>query len=238
MRAAPAGMRTRGPKPTGARIVIVRHGEALCNLHGRFGGTVGCGGLTELGVRQAEALRDRLARSGEMADAVALYSSNLPRAIETATIIQSALPNGLELVTDESLRELEPGEADGLTWEEFQDRYGAPDWDADPTTPLAPGGESWVGFYERCRGALKQLADRHEGQLCVVVAHGGVIEQALKLVDKAPAAKRLRLRTENASMTELEHRRDEWHLLRYNDRAPLDADVAARYVSYVELTEE
>jgi probable phosphoglycerate mutase len=234
----PAHVRTRGPRPTGAQIVIVRHGEAVCNLEGTIGGPIGDGGLTELGVRQAEALRDRLARSGELAGAVALYTSTLPRAIETGEIIAPALAAGIEARVDDELSELRPGEADGMGWDEFVERFGAPDWDSDPSAPIAPGGESWTGFYERCERALAALAGTHRGEQVVVVAHGGVVEQALKLVfDEEPGA-RLRLRTENCSMTELEHRDGRWHLLRYNDRAPLDTETAAVFTSYVELAEE
>jgi broad specificity phosphatase PhoE len=79
------------------------------------------------------------------------------------------------------------------------------------------------------------LAERHRGELVVVVCHGGIIEQALKLVYRSDAAARLRLRTENCSLTEIEYRDGIWHLLRYNDRAPLSAEGAARYVPYTRL---
>jgi probable phosphoglycerate mutase len=217
----PEGFRTRGPLPSGTRLVLVRHGEAYCNANGIVGGPQGCGGLTALGIRQAEALRDRLARSGEFDDADAFYTSTLPRAVETGAIISSAMPSSLNTVADCTLCELHPGAADAMTWNQLVETYGAPDWDNDPTAPLAPGGESWTGFYERCVSALRALVERHPSQLVVVVCHGGVIEQALKLVYGRSGETRLRLRTQNCSMTEVEYRDDAWHLLRYNDLAPL-----------------
>ena len=217
----PEGFRTRGPVPSGTRLLIVRHGEAYCNANGIVGGPLGCGGLTELGQAQAHALADRRARSGELDVATALYSSVLPRAMQTLEIISRSLPAQLRRVHDCELCELHPGEADGLSWPQFVEKFGAPDWDLDPSAPLSPGGESWLGFYDRCQRALHALAERHPGELVVVVAHGGVIEQALKLVYGAAASTRLRLRTENCSMTEIEYRDARWHLLRYNDRAPL-----------------
>ena len=51
----------------------------------------GCTGLTERGGAQAEALRDRLVATGELAGADALYASVLPRAIETAEMLAPAL---------------------------------------------------------------------------------------------------------------------------------------------------
>ncbi len=199
----------------------MRHGEAFCNANGIVGGPRGCGGLTELGVRQGEALRDRLAHSGELDGANAFYTSTLPRAQQTGAIIASSLPSTLSPVADCELCELHPGEADGLSWPELVATFGAPNWDEDPGVPLAPGGESWTGFYARCVRALESLVARHPGELVVVVCHGGVIEQALKLVYSSEPSARLRLRTQNCSMTEVEFRSGAWHLLRYNDLAPL-----------------
>ena len=231
----PEGFRTRGPLPTGARLLLVRHGEANCNRHGIVGGPTGCGGLTDLGQLQAAALRDRLALSHEFADAAALYTSVLPRAIETAAIIAPSLPRHLVAEARCDMCELHPGEADGMVWDEMVATFGAPDWDHDPGVPLAPGGESWLGFYERCRAALTNIAQRHSGELAILVVHGGVIEQALKLVNGSAPGARLRLRTENCSMTEVEYRDGAWHLLRYNDRAPLDHETAANYTPYTQV---
>jgi len=220
---APPGFRTRGDQPTGTRLLLIRHGEAYCNARGVVGGPLGCGGLTELGRRQAEALGERLAYSGELREATALYTSVLPRAIQTAALLARGLPD-LTPVEDCDLCELHPGEADGLTWQELVERFGAPDWDKDPDQPLAPHAESWTQFYERCVRALTRIVARHEGELVVLVVHGGVIEQAMKLVEGRAPGDRMRLNTENASMTEIEFKARRRRLLRYNDRAPLAAE--------------
>ncbi len=216
----PPGLRVSGDEPTGTRILLVRHGEAVCNLNGVIGGERGCTGLTESGRAQALSLGARLAASRELAGAAAWYCSTLPRARETAGILAGALGVG-EVEAREDLTELGPGEADGLTWEEFLARFGAPDWDRDPELPLAPGGESWLGFYRRVEAALFDLVERHPGELVVAVVHGGVIENAMKGVLAAHPADRLRLVTAHCSMTEIEYEEGERRLLRYNDRAPL-----------------
>ncbi len=219
----PPGFRTLGDKPSGTRLLLIRHGEAHCNARGVVGGPLGCGGLTDLGRRQCVALRDRLVFSGELAHAAAIYTSVLPRAIETAAILGPGLPARAP-IEDCELCELHPGEADGLTWQEMIDRFGAPDWDKDPAQSFAPGGESWIEFYERCANALMRIAASHAGELVVLVVHGGVIEQAMKMVLGRSPGDRLRLRTENASMTEIEFEVQRLRLLRYNDRAPLAAE--------------
>jgi probable phosphoglycerate mutase len=214
----PQGFRTSGDEPRGTRLLLVRHGEAGCNVAGVVGGPLGCNGLTEVGRDQALELARRVERTRELDDAVALYSSILPRAVETAAIVSRAL--ALDVEEDCDLCELHPGLADAMTWEEMIANFGGPDWDVDPTTPFAPEGESWTGFYERCVGTFTRLSERHREGLVVLFVHGGVIEQALKLAMGAPAHARLRLRTEHCSLTEIEIDRGQVRLLRYNDRAP------------------
>ncbi len=232
----PAGIRTVAAGSPGAtRIVLVRHGEAVCNVSGVCGGLIGCTGLTELGRRQVAVLRDRLALTGELAGADALYASLLPRAIETAELLAPALVDAdTDTDTDRSkppqpvlecgLCELHPGEADGLSWGQYSEQFGPLDWDADPHQPIAPGGESWSGFVRRVDGRLDVLAAAHPGQLVVVACHAGVIEASL--LAKVPVAggvdgARLQLRTRHASLTTWEVDGGRWRLLGYNDASHL-----------------
>ena len=217
----PAAVRTRGPAPKATRLVLVRHGEALCNVEGVIGGPIGCRGLTSTGRAQASALADRLVRSAEFSDVGALYTSVLPRAIETASIIARGLPSALVAQTDCDLCELHPGDADGLTWSAMVERFGTPDWDLDPRQPFAPGGESLAGFFERCVASFERIARAHVDQRVVLVVHGGVVEQLIKLVTRSEPGERLGLVTEHCSITEVEFDGDRRRLLSYNDRAPL-----------------
>lgn len=217
----PEGFRQRGPLPTGTRLLMIRHGESRANAEGLAGGHKGDGGLTDLGRRQARALRDRLAMSRELAGASAFYTSTMPRAIETGEIVRTALAKSLEPFTDESLCEISVGDGDGLTWAAFTERFGTPNWDIDPNQITAPGGESLLGFFERCREVFARLVVRHPGELVVIVAHGGVIEQAMKIYQGLDGSIRLRPRIENCSMTEIEFSEGRRRLLRYNDLAPL-----------------
>jgi len=227
LRGPPDSVRAAPPAPPGAtRVVLVRHGEAACNVNGVVGGRRGCTGLTGTGVRQVEALRDRLARTGELGPVDALYSSVLARAVATAEILAPVLerPDGgsLRVVTDCGLCELHPGEADAVTWAEFSARFGEPDWDRDPTTPLAPGGESWSGFVDRAASCVARLATRHRGGRVVLACHAGVIEAtvlAFFAVDRTRRSRGL-LRTEHASLTEWELAEGGWRLCRYNDVTP------------------
>ncbi len=236
----PDGIRTRSDQPTTVtQVVLIRHGEAVCNVSGVCGGQIGCEGLTERGRGQIERLRDRLVATGELAGADALYASVLPRAIETAELLAPGLHgNGggssrtdssspPVVVTECGLCELHPGEADGLSWAEFTARFGDIDWDDDPGRPIAPGGESWTGFVNRVAKTLDRLSAAHPGGLVVVACHAGVIEASLlaKLpVDRGLAGARLQLRTEHASLTTWEIEAGRWRLLGYNDVAHFRSD--------------
>jgi probable phosphoglycerate mutase len=156
-------------------LYLIRHGEAMSNITPIIGGQRGDTGLSPLGMRQAEALRDRLAM-GEIAADV-LIASTLTRARQTAEIIAPAL--NLPIVWDEEVQELRPGAADGLTLTEMAERYGVPDFERDPYRPFAPGGESWAQFLLRVGTALNRIAREHAGKQVVVVCHGGIIDGSM-----------------------------------------------------------
>ncbi len=230
--APPPGIRTMGASsPSATTIVLVRHGEAVCNVSGVCGGPVGCTGLTERGRAQVAVLRSRLVETGELAGTDALYASILPRAVETAELLSPALaPVGDDgvpgrppvIVQECGFCELHPGEADGLDWSAFSARFGNPDWDSDPDRPIAPGGESWTGFVRRVADMLDTVADRHPGELVVVACHAGVVEASLlaktPVVDGLDGA-RMQLRTQHASLTTWEVVDGRWKLMGYNDGA-------------------
>ena len=97
-------------------LMLVRHGETEWNAQRRYQGQSDVL-LSDLGMRQAELIAERLA--GQKIDAV--YASDLKRALETARVI--AGKSGLALLTDPRLRELKFGILEGLTFDEAQARY-------------------------------------------------------------------------------------------------------------------
>lgn len=155
------------------QLYLIRHGEAISNVEPIIGGMRGDAGLTPFGVRQAEALRDRLAGSHEI-QADVLIASTLARARQTADIIAPAL--GLTPIPDDDVHELRPGEADGMHVGDFKAKYGEPDFRSHPFWPLSPGGENWGQFVLRVAMALDRITLDHLGKTIVVVCHGGVID--------------------------------------------------------------
>ncbi|MCB0969356.1 MAG: histidine phosphatase family protein [Ilumatobacter sp.] len=206
-------------RPT--RIVLVRHGESVVTVNRVVGGPRTCSGLSELGVRQADQLRARLERTGEI-DATALVSSAYPRARQTAEAIAPAV--GLDVTVIDEFGEHDPGpECDGLTFQEFIDRYGMPDWEGDPYATTFPGGETIAAFHHRVGVALTDLVERHEGGTVVVVCHGGVVDAVIRRTLRTPMTGDFDLHTKNTSLTELVlGRPGRWRLVRYNDAAHLE----------------
>lgn len=206
----------------GTRLAIIRHGEAVSNVEDVIGGHRGCRGLTARGAAQCEALAERLRVTGELNGAAAVWTSVLPRAIESAAIIAPAI--GFDAAAQScSLCEQHPGEADGMTWAEFERRYERVSLPgSDPDLPLSPGGESWIEFLDRAAIGLLEVAASAPGQLVVVIGHGGVIAASLIRFLGVPFdGTGVQLHAENTSLTEWVRTGRRWRLVRFNDVAHL-----------------
>ena len=201
------------------KIILVRHGESNVTVSQVVGGERSCTGLSELGVRQAERLRDRLAAERLPVDV--LISSPLPRALQTAEIIAPALGRPIEIEPD--LEEHRPGDADGCPFVDFDHRFGLFDWRAEPDRPLAPGGESLRQFHDRVIAVLGRVEREREGSTVLAVCHGGVIDAAFRTYLAIGLSGAFDLWTLNTSLTEfvITTRGARPQLRRYNDSAHL-----------------
>lgn len=206
------------------RLILVRHGDAHAGFSGVISGRSGCAGLTDLGRRQAEALRDHL-DTWERLRADVLLASELPRAIETAQIIAPGV--GLESFAQEcDLCEIHTGEADGLEWTEYANRYGSFDMEAEPDRVFAPQGESWNSFHQRVGRVLRAVAEQYRGQTVVAVCHAGVIQASVRMLLGVPhPGTGAQLRPSNTGLTEWEHDpdRERWTLHAFNTATHLRA---------------
>lgn len=203
------------------RIVLIRHGQALGYTERVVAGHA-CKGLSDHGRWQAEQLRDRLARTGELKDATAFYASLMRRAHETAEIIAPHVGDGsLEIRQDCGLCEQHPGEADGILWSEYDERYGGLDsiYREDRARIGAPGSESVDMMVERVAEALERLAREHPYETIVIACHGGVVGCSFEALAGVPLNSLVRY-TENTAITEWRHEEQHgWTLVRYNDAA-------------------
>lgn len=204
------------------RIILVRHGESNVTVARTIGGMLTCTGLSDLGRQQAARLRDRFAAGHEPA-IDELWSSQMPRAIETAEIVNESLALPLNINPD--FEEFRPGEADGLRFDDYVEKYGPVDQLAEPFKLLAPGGESRASFFLRVGTAFSELIGANAGRTTMVACHGGVVDAVVRTLLGIHSEKRFYLSTTNTSLTELSTTDAEgqknWRLVRYNDCAHL-----------------
>ena len=150
----------------------MRHAESEWNAERRWQGHADPP-LSAVGVEQAAMLAHRLAI--DKFDAI--YSSDLIRAVETATAIASE--HRLAVITDVGLREIDVGEWMGLTTAEIEERYPR-GW----ARHVAGGdgwaeGESHARMSARVTSVVRRIAAAHPDGRVLCVLHGGTIRALL-----------------------------------------------------------
>ena len=180
------------------RVLLIRHGETDWNAKGRWQGRAPVP-LNEIGMEQSRRLGRYLAMHGPRIDV--LYSSDLKRAMQTAAAV--AAPQGLTVVPEPGLREIDLGDWQGLTRAEAEawdgERYAV--YTAAHGSSPPPNGESWDHVKVRVRRIFDELTVRHNGESIIAfVTHGGaawqLIESLFGPIDRASLS--------NTSLTILE----------------------------------
>ncbi len=156
--------------PSNTHVILVRHGQSEGNAEGRFGGHTDTP-LSKRGRKQAKLTAELLA--AEKLDAI--YSSDLRRAIETASPL--AKLSGVELETTDAFRERSVGVMEGLTFEEAAEQH--PEQYAAllhrDFEHVLLGGESYRQTLDRASRKLDEAIEKHCGGRIVVFTHTGAI---------------------------------------------------------------
>ena len=181
-------------------IYLARHGETDDNARGVVQGWIDTP-LNDRGREQARMLADRVAGLG----IVAVWTSHLARASETARIVADAI--GVDPVVDERLAESRRGAWEGRALAEIEETepgiWAA--WKRGGAAFRFPGGgESLAEHQARVLGAL---ADMRRGPLpAIAIAHGGSIRCALSAHDVRGLDGFWSIRVPNATLIELPER--------------------------------
>lgn len=154
-------------------VHLARHGQTVWHAENRYAGSSDIP-LNRVGREQAGAL----AQWADSADLAVVASSPLQRAVDTAAEVSAVA--GTPHVLDDRLREVDFGQAEGLTRAEMAERF--PDTlqaflRAPATSPL-PGGEPGAHAVDRFLAAISDLASRDSGDV-LVVAHTTLIRLGL-----------------------------------------------------------
>ncbi len=182
------------------RWLLVPHALTTWNVEGRYQGQTDTP-LTDLGRRQAAALRRRLA--GE--PIVAGYVSDLRRAWDTALALRADEP--WKLQEDSRLREIHFGAFEGLTHDEVLRAHGPAyaAWQTNTFEVAPPAGETGAQLAARIRDFADSLKSQYcgRGETVLVVAHRGSLRVLLCVALGLPPREQGRFRLEPASVSEL-----------------------------------
>jgi probable phosphoglycerate mutase len=190
-----------------AMIGVIRHGVTDWNDEYRTQGHTDIP-LNAEGRRQAQLLANRIKSETWHV----IYSSDLSRALETASIIGEA--DSIEIRIDSRLREMDCGQIEGTTEQERVDRWGY-GW-----SKLDLGIESQQSIVNRGRQCLADLADRHSNQNILVVSHGAFLSFTLRrLLSHIDITENL----SNTSVTLLHSGQPRWDCSLYNCTKHLSA---------------
>lgn len=146
-------------------VLALRHGQSEYNLLGLCNDDPNQSvGLTELGREQAR----RAGQELSVWSIDRIFSSSLPRAVQTAQLINASLQ--VPLIETAELNDIRSG-FDGRPVSEYLAAIAA-----DPVRTSVNGGESLLAFKDRIEGFLRRLA-RQPYQCVVLVTH----EEALRV---------------------------------------------------------
>lgn len=151
-------------------VYLIRHCEAEGNVRGIFQGSTDLD-ITPLGAKQLEFLSKRF----ENIHIDRVYSSPLLRAYKTAQAVSA--PKGLEVITDEDLREINGGVIEGMKlsdvfvhYPELEDKWG------NEFQNFAPElGDNVRDVYERIWDSVTRIVRENDGKTVAIASHGGAL---------------------------------------------------------------
>jgi alpha-ribazole phosphatase len=149
-------------------LIFIRHPATSWGKRQKYLGRTDIA-LSRKGERQAELISNYLGNK----NISAIYSSNLIRAYQTASII--AERHSLKIKKDGRLNEIDFGEWEGMTFGQIRKKYPqlAQKYLSDPLNTKIPGAESLTKFRNRINKATEKILAQDKGMVAVV-SHAGV----------------------------------------------------------------
>ncbi|MGB0372658.1 MAG: histidine phosphatase family protein [Opitutales bacterium] len=200
---------------TKTTIYAVRHGETEWNILGKQQGHLNSP-LNARGKLQAAKLAEGLKGRGIQF----IYSSDLGRAQETATIVANELR--LPVTFSEKLRERNLGILQGFTQKEFQMEHPEIFQKFKSTDPnyQIPEGESKRELYKRCVSATEEIIAKHPGETILIVCHSGVVRSFFHRATQLPLETPRKFSLLNGAINQFAFIQD-WSLLTWGEVAHL-----------------
>ena len=194
-----------------ARLWLVRHGQTDWNAERRIQGHTPTE-LNALGRQQAEMLSQWFAAR----NFAAIWSSDLPRALQTAKAI--AARQSCAITVTPQLRERNLGAFEGKTWDEVRVMRADLTGNSANNSDLAdwtgvPGVESDLQLWNRTCAVLDTMSDAVNGKDVMAVTHGGVLKHVLWHILGLTAGAPRRFGLSNGLTTVLEKRESIYYLV-------------------------
>ncbi len=201
------------------RFVLVRHGRTEWNRVERFRGRADVP-LDEVGLAQAEATARRVAAEWQP---TSICASPLSRAARTAQAIAQRL--GLEVTCHSGLIDIDYGQWQGLTPDEVRRNWPTEleAWYRAPQQARIPGGETLNDVRQRAMNVVARLANQHEHETVVLVAHTVVNRLLLLAVLGLGSDRFWRLRQDPCAINVFEAEGGDFTLVTLNDTCHLAA---------------
>jgi broad specificity phosphatase PhoE len=181
-------------------VWLLRHGETDWNLQGRWQGQAPFApGLNEAGFAQARSAASVLSN----VRFAAIYSSDLLRARQTAEAV--AEQQGLRVIFDGRLREVNLGVWEGMLSEDVKARYlkELEEREKNPLRARPPQGETLAEVAERVQAALKDILQEQAQGPVLIVSHGLALAALSCLAGGVPLEKAFAHIPENAKPRQL-----------------------------------
>lgn len=201
-------------------LTLVRHGQSTANRDGILQGQYDAP-LSELGCRQAAHLAAWFAERAMGWEAV--YCSPLSRARDTARIITERLARAAP-TEDADLAEIHAGDMQGKAGPALRREHASfYERGLDGLGDYAEfNGESYEAVQLRVQRFLALLSERHRrtADRVLIVSHGGLLFQMVKMLICQPVPRVMLIKFGNCSVTRLQLRERrgsymgeiEWHL--------------------------
>ncbi|GAB6168290.1 phosphoserine phosphatase 1 [Clostridium carnis] len=162
------------------KLYLTRHGETEWNRKGIMQGW-GDSPLTDLGIEQAEWLRDRM----KNIHIDVIYTSPIGRAYNTAKIVNG--DRNIELIPHDGLKEIRIGGWEGLDQEEMkamgeENYYNF--WNVPSKYIPTGNGENFLEVRERAFNAINEILEKEKGKTILIVTHTITLKSYLSALEK------------------------------------------------------
>jgi len=184
------------------KCYLIRHGMDDETVRGGWSKS----GLVAEGKLQAKNLADYISENKEKLKIERLFSSDLPRAVETAMPISEVL--NLDVILKPEFRETNNGIFAGMPNDIAEEKYPGVYWRALDWDEAYPQGESPRTFYERIKTAWEEFTEMiiKDGKNTALVTHNGVINVILALAENREYSNKMKMeKVAHATMITLKY---------------------------------